>query len=298
MNMLTPARIIREAGAPELTKDHLPPYLGEMSDLFVGVIDTGVVLRGGRPHPFLDGRVRFDPHRDVDEPGDDAIACTPADSDGHGTFVAGVILAQAPSVNLQIKGVLDRSRGQAEDTAVATAIDELAQQGITLMNLSFSGDSWEEQAPQVITDALLRLPPGVVVVAAGGNRPTAEPAYPAAIQLGANQAMVIAVGAADTSRQPSTGGPPPVADFSCFGDWVTAYANGRGVLGPNRDGWSRWSGTSFAAATVTGRIAAAMLTGSDARTAAQALLAGAPLIIAPSTRGPKPYVGEIQSVRG
>jgi len=65
---------------------------------------------------------------------------------------------------------------------------------------------------------------------------------------------------------------PPRAAFSNHGDWVDVYADGAMVLGPRlQDGehaWCRWSGTSFAAAAVTGMIAATMIElGVDARAA-------------------------------
>jgi subtilisin family serine protease len=78
---------------------------------------------------------------------------------------------------------------------------------------------------------------------------------------------------------------PPKASFSNYGSWVSAYAPGVDVLGPGLPidraaeaddpttttwGWCRWSGTSFAAATVTGLLAQALtqapsLTGAQAR---------------------------------
>jgi hypothetical protein len=84
---------------------------------------------------------------------------------------------------------------------------------------------------------------------------------------------VVSVGALDERRLRPPGATPPRAAFSNYGSWVKAYAGGVQVLGPFVDyqetggdvsgsrppqhfrGWARWSGTSFAAATVSGRIA-------------------------------------------
>jgi subtilisin family serine protease len=92
-----------------------------------------------------------------------------------------------------------------------------------------------------------------VVVAAAGNHGTARrgrmaaPSYPAALD------NVIAVGARNGTR---------AADFSPTAPWVDAMAPGVDVVStcdPNRDAsalFGTWSGTSFAAAVVSGAIAA------------------------------------------
>ncbi|MGV9366547.1 S8 family serine peptidase [Amycolatopsis sp. NPDC003731] len=85
---------------------------------------------------------------------------------------------------------------------------------------------------------------------------------------------MVAVGSVDTSHDPAK---PPVADFSNFGPWISAYANGcpaqRQDGEPDFNGYSVWSGTSFSAAIVTGQIAAKMhATGAHARDAAERLL--------------------------
>ncbi|MEJ2853196.1 MULTISPECIES: S8 family peptidase [unclassified Saccharothrix] len=241
--------------------EHLPPLTGG-ERVAVGVVDTGIVRHGGEPHPYLDGRVEFG-EEDVDPVVPDRDG-NPTGSDGHGTFVTGLVLREAPQAKVIMKGVVDKSTGEIEDLAVAHAITRLGEAGVKLINLSFSGSSWEDAPPLAIEDALLGLAPDVVVVAAAGNRGSTQLLWPAALDLGQGHAEVLAVGATVNGE---------VAAFSGYGPWVSAYAPGVDRVGPyfapgyptprRRDdtpfsGWAEWSGTSFAAATVTGRLAALM----------------------------------------
>jgi subtilisin family serine protease len=121
------------------------------------------------------------------------------------------------------------------------------------------------RCPLAVSEELERLDPDVVVVAAAGNQGRRRPCWPAAFK------RVVAVGAVDETDVPR-GTLPPRAAWSNFGWWVDACAGGVDVLGPlctfdeTREhagepgaeaftGWARWSGTSFAAPKVTGRIA-------------------------------------------
>ncbi|GAA0733768.1 S8 family serine peptidase [Dactylosporangium roseum] len=103
-----------------------------------------------------------------------------------------------------------------------------------------------------------------------GNRWSAEgPAYPAAFALRPEFAgWVVPVGAIDESIVPGPAAPlPPRASFGNTGPGIDLYAPGVGVVGPRpvpaaagqRHGWATWSGTSFAAATVTGVLARMLL---------------------------------------
>lgn len=271
---------------PTQTDFILPGLPLPVSRIEVGVVDTGIVLQNGSPHPYIAGHLVPGP---VDE--DQVDPDNPRLSDGHGTFVTGVIVQEAPDVTVRMKGVIDRGSEDTEDVAVAKAIDSLGGQGVELINLSFSGATWEDAPPPAIEDALRRLGGNVVVVAAAGNRSLPRKVYPAAIDLGTESARVIAVGAVDSR------GELRVADFSNFGnDWVEVYAPGVAVVGPRFDkgvpGSAEWSGTSFAAATVTGRIAARMTAGSSAIEAASAVLASPYRVTVWDVNGPRemPYV--------
>ncbi len=311
-------RIIWGDLRPKPTRQELDPVpLSGDIPVTVGVIDTGVVLHQGRPHPYIAERVLFEQ--------EDTVRVTraedgnPAGTAAHGTFVAGVLLKQVESpleVRVRMKGVVDRESGEAEDLAVAAAIDELREEGITLINLSFSGATWEHEPPKAIEAALRRLPGEAVVVASAGNLASRRRVYPAGIRLDAtepgtvdpNHAWVIAVGSADVTQDQTN---PIVADFSNYGPWISAYADGVDVFGPYLwsgypyqplgevppyNGWAVWSGTSFSAAIVSGQIAAVMAAeGAEARAAADFVLkrpdpvTGQPLLVpVQDVNGPAP----------
>jgi serine protease len=151
------------------------------------------------------------------------------------------------------------------------------------------GDAYEPALAGVL-DELGRL--GVVVVAAAGNDATTRPMYPAALAPhGGGRAVhpdrvpLICVGASN----PSDG---TAALFSNFGPWVTAWQPGAGVVStmpafegglrpvfrtahgslirsaidPDdyRSGFAVWSGTSFAAPSLAGRLCSALLSQHDA----------------------------------
>ena len=269
----------------------------------VGVVDTGIVLEHDhRPHPWFGDRVSVgeqddDPlehgHRDRDEPG------YLADADGHGTFVSGLILRQAPTAQVVMCGVLDKGDAQRasgldsrDDPRVAEAVRRLAAGGVQVINLSFAGGVFaDEDEVTGLGEVLRGLPEGIAVVAAAGNDASDKEVWPAAFE------RVIAVGALDETGL--FGDTPPLARFSNSGNWIEAYASGVDVLGPYVNfeetgpdiygirppqqftGWARWSGTSFAAAIVSGRIAdTAIKQGISGRQAADAVLAESQRIFA------------------
>jgi subtilisin family serine protease len=213
----------------------------------VGIVDTGVVTVDGKVHPLLEGRIDYD-ETNIEIPAEDRTKF------GHGTFVAGIIAQRAPLARMVMKGVLDTAAGKDEDARIAAAITQLSREHhCTLINLSFAGSLVEDSEPPEIKKALLGLPPETVVVAAAGNTSSHRRVYPAGINLGPGKALVIAVGAVDT-----TVAPHQIADFSTYGTWVSAYAPGVDVPGPTvveKAAWGTWSGSSMAAAWVTGMIA-------------------------------------------
>ncbi|MGH8910103.1 MAG: S8 family peptidase [Egibacteraceae bacterium] len=246
------------ADVAEATTDEFPPNLAEPGDFTVGVLDTGIVLRDGQPHPWLAGHVDFDPARhedplDVLEP-----SGMLDEADAHGTFVAGLVLRQAPRARVRIGRVL--FDGYADELEVAAGILELASTQV--INLSFGEYSLGDVPPVALECALDRLSPQTVVVASAGNYGRRRPSWPAAFK------RVIAVGAVH-SGAPSGGGLPARASWSNLGWWVDACASGVRMLStfcefeehgfPDAqtfNGWAHWSGTSFSAPVVAGRIAA------------------------------------------
>ena len=286
-----PQAVSEGSGFPDV-----PPPQASATSVKVGVVDTGIVLdHDHQPHPWFGGRLCFGEHDDDpleqghrDRPEPDYLA----DADGHGTFVSGLILNQAPSAQVIMCGVLDkgdaqRARGldRRDDPAVAEAVLRLAAEGVQVINLSFAGGVFEDDGEVAgLREVLDGLDDGIAVVAAAGNDASDAKVWPAAFE------RVIAVGAVDETR--SFGDTPPLARFSNSGNWIEAYASGVDVLGPyvnfyetgadvygirppqHFTGWATWSGTSFAAAIVSGVIAqTAIDSGISGQAAADRVLA-------------------------
>lgn len=252
----------------------LPPATG----ITVGVVDTGIVVDEARKaHRWFGDHVLFGAGDDDPLQVGAHKSSGPgylADADGHGTFVTGLVLREAPTARVAMRGALDQLGGHGdflgpdEDQAVADAVRALAlDPDVRVINLSFGGGVFEK-APESLAKVLDGLDARIAVVAAAGNDGTEdEPMWPAAFD------RVISVGALDERLVRPPSATPPRAPFSNYGSWVEAFADGVQLLGPFVDfdevgedpfgrrppqqfrGWARWSGTSFAAAVVSGRIA-------------------------------------------
>lgn len=238
-------------GDPKLAvrPDNLAPRsTGPGQGVRVGLLDTQLY-----PQPWLAGgwTARYS---DTIDPGQVHNLTA-----GHATFVTGLILSQAPGATVEVRHVLDAT-GTADSWSVAEAIVRFGQTDLDVLNLSFVSYTEDGEPPLVLSTAVDRLDPRIVVVAAAGNhgalqgRDGVKPAWPAALD------DVIAVGAADEDGR--------IADFTPDAPWVDILAKGIAVrstylekfAGPDGgdefDGWAEWDGTSFAAALVSGAIAA------------------------------------------
>ncbi|WP_236790945.1 S8/S53 family peptidase [Amycolatopsis sp. GM8] len=207
---------------------------------------------------------------------------------GHGEFVASLIRRQAPAAEVTTEGALDPETGRADSWDIARAILRLVTTGqLDILNLSL-GCYTLDGPPLVMTRAIERLGDRVLVIAAAGNhgdfaqlaggRTARSGSWPAAIP------PVIAIGAAEDDGT--------TASFSPKLSWVSCTAPGVGVVGSyltgevrtstgdvRFDGLARWSGTSFAAATVSGAVAARTVPGSvTPRQALAGLLAEGTLV--------------------
>jgi len=224
----------------------------------VGVLDTSVFVPDGVDPAYLglaelaeSDRLRLQGGR------------LPEAWQGHGTFVAGLIHRYAPAAGIVARAVLTGTEASAMAWDVARAMVELPD--VDVINLSLACVTADNQPPLVLQTAVDAVASRSVVVAAAGNYLTTDgperntpPAWPAALD------QVVAVGSTgpDGTRSQFSPAEPWVSDLERGEQVVSTYLSGkvRGSGGDPLDefaGYARWSGTSFAAAALTGRIAAA-----------------------------------------
>lgn len=240
-----------------------------------GLIDTALWA-----HPDLEGRYRLD-ETDVLLASDEPFWYT----EGHATFVAGMILQDSPNVELLARKGL-KSDGTALAWDIAEEMVVLARR-VDVLNVSFACFTSDNEEPLVLARMVELISRDKVIVAAAGNfadscpgngrrAPTSpnSPMWPAA------SSRVIAVGAhkANGKRAPFSPRTPWI-DLSARGvDVASTYLSGKVASGENQDaktdhfeGYARWTGTSFAAALASGAIARRIRHGGSGVTAQEAL---------------------------
>ncbi|MEV4246197.1 S8/S53 family peptidase [Streptosporangium canum] len=223
--------------------DPLPPPEAAADAVTVAVADTGLTAHPWwRRHAwFLEQRREAAELPDSDGDGElDAQA-------GHGTFVAGLVLRSAPGARVRPLRVLD-SHGTGDEAGLLRALTRLRDDPPQVLNLSFGGHTFDDRPSPLVEAALAGLS-ATAVVACAGNTASDRPFWPAALP------EVIAVGALDAAEEVR-------APFSAYGPWVDACARGEWLTSSFLEhgafrGYAHWSGTSFAAAVVSGVIAAA-----------------------------------------
>jgi subtilisin family serine protease len=222
-----------------------------------------------RSHPYLAGAWVA---RSGDSTEDTTVV--PAEA-GHGLFVSGLVRRVAKGATLQIHKLLD-DKGVADSWTAAQAIVEIGRSGIDILNLSFVCYTEDD-----------RLDPAIVVVAAAGNHGFLDdgrermPAWPAALD------DVIAVGSAIRTKDGHRR-----SAFTPQGPWVDALTPGEELQSTFLDGtvsvwddpdngerhdetffgYAAGSGTSFAAAALSGTIASLVKPGRTAREASEDML--------------------------
>jgi subtilisin family serine protease len=245
----------------------------------VAILDTRLVA-----HPDLAGRYLADVATDAGP--------APRSTQAHSTFIAGLVAQRAPTAELVVRTVLDDEGLNASSWDVATRMVGILDADVAVLNLSLCCATADGVPPLCLARAVERLVPSVVVVAAAGNigaggpkaAPTLTantPQFPAAID------GVVGVGAYDSGARAGRGDRPIVlAPFSPAVPWVDLLAPGvdvRSTFLPGTvrrmrwdddgqlvehdtelfpaPGYASWSGTSFAAAGVSGAIAALVVPG-------------------------------------
>jgi len=210
----------------------------------VAIVDTGI----DSTHPdlaasvspigwdFVDGdAVALDERNGLDDDGDGDVD----EGAGHGTHVAGLVLAAAPDATLMPVRVLD-SEGVGTSVGVARGIRWAADNGADVINLSLGMYVDARVIRDAIEDAVAH---GVIVVNSTGNRGVqAQEHFPARLS------RVLSVAATDSvdARAP----------FSNYASHVDVSAPGVALLSTYLDhGYAIWSGTSMAAPLVSGSIA-------------------------------------------
>jgi|GEM_PF-2975613 len=207
----------------------------------------------------------------------------PADDQGHGTHLAGVIGATvnnglgiagiAPNARILPVKVLDNT-GYGTYAQVAEGIYYATDFGVRVINLGFAGLGSSQMMQDAVDYAVAH---GVLVVAASGNGGMNTTYFPAAYP------GVIAVSAVDSVLNRAT--------FSSSGDHISLVAPGIGIYSTYLDGtYKTFSGTSISSAHVSG--VAALLAGqsqfADLNDLISALLNSAIDLGAP---GKDPYFG-------
>jgi membrane-anchored mycosin MYCP len=219
-------------------------------DVRVAVIDSGIDSR----HPDLVMHILPDASTYTVVPDErEFVRTTPMpeqDCLGHGTAVAGLIVGERTEGD-RMAGVapdayiytVRSAEGVEEATPnmLAAMIDDAVYYGARVINLSLAIPVDREPIREAIANAVAN---DVVVVAAAGNEGNAGVSqgkmYPAAYD------GVVAVGAVGNDGQP--------LDSSNAGPWVdlASYAEDLVVVAPGGSGYRVESGTSFAAAQVSG----------------------------------------------
>lgn len=223
-------------------------------EVTIAVLDTGL-----SPHPWYEGTGWFAEQRDEVAEVLDADLDFELDAQaGHGTFIAGVLLRHAPAARLRARRVIGGD-GVGDELEVVRALSWLAAWGnADVVNLSLGCYTYDDRPSPILSRAISALGRRTVPVACAGNAASDRPFWPAALK------PVVAVAALNDAADR--------AWFSNYGWWVDACAPGVNVAscyvrfdGPRRringidpdafQGYATWSGTSFAAPAVAGRIA-------------------------------------------
>jgi len=205
-------------------------------EILVAVLDTGI----DQNHEDLNGKVVAEVNF-TDSPTSDDIH-------GHGTHVAGIIVANSNN-EIGIAGFAPESRlmnvkvaddeGRCQAAVIAKGIIWAVDNGASVINISLELKEPSSELEDAINYAWNR---GAIVMVAAGNNGSDLPVYPAYYE---NSVAVAAIRQNDT-----------LAPLSNHGDWVDVAAPGFNIYSTlPGDGYGYKSGTSFATAYASGLAA-------------------------------------------
>ncbi|QDP41589.1 S8 family serine peptidase [Radiobacillus deserti] len=203
------------------------------TNVTIAVLDTGV----NASHEDLAGRIL---------PGYDFVNTdsNPADDNGHGTMVSGIIAANSNSIgvagvdqNAKILPVkVAGSDGKLSVYDTTDGIYYAMEQGADIINMSYGSYQDSTLEETAIWDA---YEAGIVLIASAGNDDKSDWSYPA------SYAPVISVAATDQADN--------AASFSNYGYMVDITAPGTSIASTHYNGaYAAGDGTSFSAPIVSG----------------------------------------------
>lgn len=190
-----------------------------------------------------------------------------SDNRSHGMHTAALaagnsntVRSYAKNAQLLLMRVFPEGSDEASDLIVAKAVRDAADLGADVINLSLGSPGGIRDNDNCYSSAVeYARERGCLVVAAAGNEGDANSTYGSdygLLSTPGDLKNVLSVGAADKDGNvadfSSVG---PLSDLS-FGEKV--YARGVGVLSADNEGYSRSSGTSFAAPKVSSAAALVM----------------------------------------
>lgn len=215
------------------------------ANVVVAVLDTGV----DAAHPDLQGAVL--PGINLVDP-----SAPPADDNGHGTAVAGIIAARTDN-RIGVAGIcwtcsilpvkVLGADGTGDTGTVAAGIVRAADAGARVISMSFGGPAPDPTLASAVAYAEAK---GAILVAAAGNSGSSTPFYPAA------DPGVVGVAATDESNH--------LYGWSDYGAWVRLAAPGCDSATGSSGGYVEFCGTSAAAPVVSGVAALALSVAPDA----------------------------------
>ena len=193
----------------------------------VAVIDSGIDVN----HPKL--KENIEGYKNVS-----SDSKTNEDLVGHGTHIAGIIVGLAPTTKIVPIKFTDGKIGRLSD--LLRGLDYAIESDVEIINLSLGILENSKLLKTKIDEAVDN---DIIVVAAAGNQNSTRKFYPAALD------EVVSVAALNNKGEKMFA--------SNYGDWVDFATYGQDIYSTYpKNSYKYWSGTSQAAARLTGLILA------------------------------------------